>query len=690
MKKFRLLTLIVLILSFSLLFVACNNDDKNTEAPSSTPTEAPTQGNTEHTHVFSDATCTAPKTCECGATQGSPKGHTYTDTVTAPTCTQAGFTTHTCECGDTYTDTPVDALGHNFENGACEACGETDPDYIPPHTHSYTSVVTNPTCTTGGYTTHTCECGETYTDHAIDALGHDFEDGVCGVCGEADPNYVPPHTHNHTSVVTPPTCTKDGYTTHTCSCGDSYTDTPTEALGHDFEDGVCGVCGEADPNYVPPHTHNHVSVVTPPTCTKDGYTTHTCSCGDSYTDTPVGALGHDYDKGACKVCGAEDPDYDAGGDNPVVGEEFTVSKSHTDIEAIAGVTAGQNAGNIADMSIALDNYISIVCAKGSSTSDPCIYDESIRLYQNGATITVKAANGAEIKTIVITLATKSGGQGPISVNGGQASSLADNKYTITVNEGVSEVVITTTGTDKNNRLYIANISVTYTAESTGGNGGNSDSGETSHQHSYTSVVTPPTCIKDGYTTHTCGCGDSYTDTPVSSLGHDYVSGACSVCGTADPDYTQGGGSEAGYVRVTKAEDFTSGTYIIVTSTGVGLGAYDNGWVTVSSPTINNEVATDGTTWTLTVNGSSVTLTDANGITIKPKSGNNNGIANGSYDWAWEMNANGLVTFKGTGSDTTTLASNTGSDGKFRAYKNTTVSGNPNGYPSEFVVYKLVG
>lgn len=41
------------------------------------------------------------------------------------------------------------------------------------------------------------------------------------------------------------------------------------------------------------------------------------------------------------------------------------------------------------------------------------------------------------------------------------------------------------------------------------------------EHEYDSVVTEPTCTTAGYTTHTCKkCGDTYTDTDVSSLGHD--------------------------------------------------------------------------------------------------------------------------------------------------------------------------
>ena len=48
----------------------------------------------------------------------------------------------------------------------------------------------------------------------------------------------------------------------------------------------------------PFHEHNYETVVTPPTCTAKGYTTHTCACGDSYMDTYVNALGHSWDNGA--------------------------------------------------------------------------------------------------------------------------------------------------------------------------------------------------------------------------------------------------------------------------------------------------------------------------------------------------------------------------------------------------------
>ena len=51
-------------------------------------------------------------------------------------------------------------------------------------------------------------------------------------------NLPKPHEHDYKTVVTAPTCTEQGYTTHTCECGASYVDAYTDALGHDWGDPV--------------------------------------------------------------------------------------------------------------------------------------------------------------------------------------------------------------------------------------------------------------------------------------------------------------------------------------------------------------------------------------------------------------------------------------------------------------------
>ena len=73
----------------------------------------------------------------CSNSADTWANHAYTATVTAPTCTDDGFTTYACSsCGDSYTRDIVAALGHQLgENGVCVNGGETlvsvDGTYLP-------------------------------------------------------------------------------------------------------------------------------------------------------------------------------------------------------------------------------------------------------------------------------------------------------------------------------------------------------------------------------------------------------------------------------------------------------------------------------------------------------------------------------------------------------------------------------
>jgi len=96
-----------------------------------------------------------------------------------------------------------------------------------PHEHSYTGVVTKPTCTEKGYTTYTCECGEGFVADYTDPTGHSFTG----------------YESNHDA-----TCKEDGTETAKCDHGCGETDTRTDMgskLDHKYEDGKCIFCGES-------------------------------------------------------------------------------------------------------------------------------------------------------------------------------------------------------------------------------------------------------------------------------------------------------------------------------------------------------------------------------------------------------------------------------------------------------------
>ena len=103
-----------------------------------------------------------------------------------------------------------------------------------------------PACTVNGETTYTA----TFTNPAFETQTKTVDD-------------IAALDHVYDAVVTEPTCTEDGCTTHTCArCGDSYTDSETDALGHVWGDWeivrtatpnekgekkrTCTRCGEAE------------------------------------------------------------------------------------------------------------------------------------------------------------------------------------------------------------------------------------------------------------------------------------------------------------------------------------------------------------------------------------------------------------------------------------------------------------
>ena len=320
--------------------------------------------------------------------------HSYKAVVTAPTCTEKGYTTHTCACGDSYVDTYTDALGHAWDNGkvtkeptetetgvktfTCTRCGETKTEVIPA-----TGVVASGTCGAegdGSNLTWTLDSEGVLTISGSGGM-HDYDgpssppwyrsrsmvksaviaDGVTSIgewaffgCGSLTsvtiPNSVTSigryafyYCTSLTSVTIPDSVTSIGWlafngctslTSVTIPDGvtiinDAVFNGCTSLTSVTIPDSVTSIGGSAfynctsltdvyyagseaqwkaisisstenddlltaniHYNYVS-HTHSYKDVVTAPTCTEKGHTTHTCSCGDSYVDTYTDPLGHD-------------------------------------------------------------------------------------------------------------------------------------------------------------------------------------------------------------------------------------------------------------------------------------------------------------------------------------------------------------------------------------------------------------
>lgn len=148
-------------------------------------------------------------------------------------------------------------------------------------------------------------------------------------------------------------------------------------------------------------------------------------------------------------------------------------------------------------------------------------------------------------------------------------------------------------------------------------------------------------------------------------------------------------------QIKTIEELVTGEYVLVASHGYAPGALDGAWISAVQITGEVDPAT-APVWKVTVNDDgSVKLTDANGVTVAPKGGSNNGIKSADYDWTVSV-SDGMFSFAGQGADTVKLASNTISEegntgsgfNRFRAYKNSTINGHPDTYPCTFALYKL--
>jgi len=310
-------------------------------------------------------------------------GHSYTSEVTAPTCTEKGYTTYTCACGDTYTADEVAATGH-----------------------SYTSEITKaPTCTEKGTKTYTCSCGDTYTED-IQANGHSLKQveakaptctqagyeayEYCTACDYTTYKEVSATGHSYNKVVTAPTCTVKGYTTYTCACGDTYTADEVAATGHteatreeDRVEASCGVDGsynlvtycsecneviKAESVKIPATgSHNYATEVEgsriDATCKATGSVTMKCGCGATETVVlPIDDSNHvNKVQVEAKAPTCTETGYEA--------YEYCTACDYTTYKEVAASGHDMVSGEVVAPTCEADGYTVYTCSKGCGTTE---------------------------------------------------------------------------------------------------------------------------------------------------------------------------------------------------------------------------------------------------------------------------------------------------------------------------------
>ena len=348
MKKVSLLILVSLILLMA--FASCDM----------LPPLFGEEPEPEHVHDWMEATCEAPKTCACGATEGEKLPHTWTEaTCSSPkvctfcNATEGAALNHNwvsadCETPATCTlcgTTSGEAQGHLWISASCDSakhCANCNTEEGEPLEHVWeeATCLTPKTCTLCKATDGEAKghVNETVAGFAATCTTNGLTDGtVCTVCGETTlaQQIIPAleHTASDWVVTSLPTCTEAGsqYKYCTVCSTEDYTvvlDTKSDApLGHTEGEWIvdldptceekgkqhkeCTVCGETVKTaLIPVEGHVEAAAViennVAPDCENAGSydeVVYCATCGDELArnNVTVDALGHKMADATCQV-----------------------------------------------------------------------------------------------------------------------------------------------------------------------------------------------------------------------------------------------------------------------------------------------------------------------------------------------------------------------------------------------------
>lgn len=334
-------------------------------------------------------------------------------------------------------------------------------------------------------------------------------------------------------VYTAPNCISDGYTTYTCQvCG-------TTRVEQDYNT-MTGI-------------HTYASVYTQPGCYSDGYTTHTCQvCSHQEVEQDVGSAGHAYVNGICSSCGADQivsatlytmPDKSAYG----VGETIDLTGLQLQVTYLNGTTeildytqgiallsgstaeAGRPTLTVGNRDVSVEFEIVVHEKETGEVLQPSRdYPESDHNYSDNMDRTYSYS----VPDAQYLRVTFSG-----------STSLENNWDKIYIYDGAGNQEGIYTGTELAGRTIQVSGDTIRIRMTTDGSVTRYGFSITSiyasmdrviHEPDGDGIYTPPGCVEDGYTTHTCWiCGENYDIQDVGSAHHRYSGGVCSSCGVPE-------------------------------------------------------------------------------------------------------------------------------------------------------------
>ena len=243
--------------------------------------------------VVTNPTCTeagyTTYTCDCGdvytADEVAANGHAYGEWLY-----DESYHWQACACGDIANKATHDGgKATETEQAVCDTCKQPYGG-LASHVHNYNAVVTAPTCTEAGYTTYTCDCGDVYTADEVAANGHAYGEWETAYPATCEGNEVLVHycacgaseTGVGQAAFGHDMQTKYDENNHWTECAHNC-GKATEAVAHfggeatTTEQAVCEGCGQSYGNLKP---EGPSEVVINGTIVQDTYITSDSSGGD--------------------------------------------------------------------------------------------------------------------------------------------------------------------------------------------------------------------------------------------------------------------------------------------------------------------------------------------------------------------------------------------------------------------------